>query len=243
MPNTAIYAETLIESTITSYNGTFKPTYLYIKEHSVTGLKYFGKTTGTEKYLLKKYLGSGGHWKDHIRVHGKEHIVTTWHKLFIDIKDCVRYAVTFSEENNIVKSNNWANKIIETGLNSVGSGDRKSDETKLKMRESRLKYYAEHPEEIERRRLLMLGDYNPMRGKTDTIETKGKKSIARKLYYENPDARKRTSDENIKRYEDPTEIEKLSIAQKKRWSDPDERKKRSEMMTGKKRGTYKKKPL
>ena len=33
-----------------------KPTYLYIKQHSVTKLKYFGKTTKKDPV---KYLGSG----------------------------------------------------------------------------------------------------------------------------------------------------------------------------------------
>ncbi len=36
----------------------FKPTYLYIKEHKITGLRYFGKTTGTEQFLLERYSNS-----------------------------------------------------------------------------------------------------------------------------------------------------------------------------------------
>jgi len=31
----------------------FKPTHLYIKQHSVTGMYYFGKTTRSEKFLLE----------------------------------------------------------------------------------------------------------------------------------------------------------------------------------------------
>jgi hypothetical protein len=47
------------------------PTYLYIKQHSITGLKYFGKTTKSNPY---KYNGSGKYWIRHINKNGKEHI-------------------------------------------------------------------------------------------------------------------------------------------------------------------------
>ena len=34
----------------------FKPTYLYVKTHNVTGLKYFGKTTlNRKRYELKEF--------------------------------------------------------------------------------------------------------------------------------------------------------------------------------------------
>ena len=49
----------------------FKPTYLYIKTHNITGLKYFGKTTG-DPYT---YFGSGTKWLNHLNVYGKD--VTT----------------------------------------------------------------------------------------------------------------------------------------------------------------------
>ena len=37
-----------------------KPTYLYVKQHNKTGLKYFGKTTKKDPL---KYKGSGLYWK------------------------------------------------------------------------------------------------------------------------------------------------------------------------------------
>jgi len=55
--------------------------YLYVKEHSVTKLKYFGKTTRSH---VENYDGSGKYWKDHINKHGREHIKTVWCKQFID---------------------------------------------------------------------------------------------------------------------------------------------------------------
>jgi hypothetical protein len=45
----------------------FKPTFLYIKTHSVTGLKYFGKTTKDPF----RYKGSGVYWVRHLKVHRK----------------------------------------------------------------------------------------------------------------------------------------------------------------------------
>ena len=88
------------------------PTYLYIKQHSITGLKYFGKTTD-DPYT---YNGSGKYWNNHIKKHGKEHIVTLWvSNLFYD-KSVVDYALHFSEENNIVESKEWANQKPENGL-------------------------------------------------------------------------------------------------------------------------------
>jgi hypothetical protein len=88
-----------------------QPTYLYIKEHGNTGLKYFGKTTKDPI----KYIGSGIHWKSHIRKHGKN-IKTLWYQLFTNEKELVEYALKFSKENNIVESKKWANMKEENGL-------------------------------------------------------------------------------------------------------------------------------
>jgi hypothetical protein len=106
------------------------PTYLYIKQHSVTGLKYFGKTTKKDPY---KYPGSGKHWTNHIKVHGREHIITLWvSDLYYD-KSIVDYALHFSEENNIVKSTDWANLKPENGLD----GGALSEETRAKISAAR----------------------------------------------------------------------------------------------------------
>lgn len=88
-----------------------QPTYLYIKQHGVTGLKYFGKTI----HDPNEYLGSGRYWLSHINKHGKEHVRTIWTKLFTDTETLTTYAKTFSEENDIVKSDTWANLMEENG--------------------------------------------------------------------------------------------------------------------------------
>jgi hypothetical protein len=90
-----------------------KLTHLYIKQHSVTGLKYFGKTTKEDPV---SYLGSGIHWKRHIKKHGTEHVKTLWYQSFQDEKSLIDYATKFSKENNIVESKEWANLKEENGL-------------------------------------------------------------------------------------------------------------------------------
>jgi hypothetical protein len=104
----------------------FKPTYLYIKQHSISGLKYFGKTTKKDPI---KYLGSGTYWRNHIKKYGKRYVTTLWYKIFNDEKECIEYALKFSIENNIVKSNEWANQMLEDGINGKGCPGRIMHET------------------------------------------------------------------------------------------------------------------
>lgn len=90
----------------------FIPTWLYIKQHNVTGLKYFGKTTATSPY---DYKGSGNYWKNHLRCHGNN-ISTIWCELFDTKENLIEFATNFSIKNNIVESNEWANLKVENGL-------------------------------------------------------------------------------------------------------------------------------
>lgn len=91
----------------------FKPTYLYIKEHTETKLKYFGKTTLSDPV---KYLGSGKYWLNHIEKHGKDKVTTTWYHLFTDQNELTNFAIKFSKDNNITESDDWANLCDENGL-------------------------------------------------------------------------------------------------------------------------------
>lgn len=96
-----------------------KPTYLYIKEHTITGIRYFGKTTKSDPY---KYKGSGKHWVRHIKKHGLKHVKTIWvSELFTDESRLVEFALLISEEMDVVKSPKWANLKEENGLD--GGGD------------------------------------------------------------------------------------------------------------------------
>jgi len=78
----------------------FKPTYLYIKQHNITGLKYFGKTISKDPH---KYQGSGKRWTNHIRIHGYD-VTTTIFGYYTSEKIIKEAALRFSMENNIVKS-------------------------------------------------------------------------------------------------------------------------------------------
>lgn len=94
--------------------------YLYIKQHTITGLKYFGKTTKVDPY---KYLGSGSYWQRHIKTHGKEHVITCQLFTFESQEECTKFALEFSKTNNIVESKEWANFRNENGLDGVLVGN------------------------------------------------------------------------------------------------------------------------
>jgi hypothetical protein len=135
----------------------FKPTWLYVKQHSVTGLKYFGKTTSKDPH---RYNGSGRYWLRHLKVHGKN-ITTVWCQLFFDKSELIEYAKNFSIKNNIVESKEWANLIPEAGYEDGGGikgriGPPHSEETKSKIREARK------------------NQKSPMTGKSHSEETKEK---------------------------------------------------------------------
>lgn len=103
----------------------FAPTWLYIKQHNVTGLYYFGKHTGKNPH---KYKGSGQYWNNHLKVHGND-VTTKWSELFTDAESLVEFALFFSKEFDIVESKDskknkiWANLILENGIDGVVSGN------------------------------------------------------------------------------------------------------------------------
>lgn len=87
--------------------------HLYEKQHSKTGLKYFGKTVG--KYPVK-YPGSGHQWKRHYKKHGENLIETIKVWSFNYLADATKFALKFSSDNDIVKSKAWANLKEEDAL-------------------------------------------------------------------------------------------------------------------------------
>jgi hypothetical protein len=96
----------------------FQPTYLYIKQHAITGKCYFGKTIKDPV----KYRGSGKRWQRHIKAHGVKHVETLWYKLFTDQEECTRVALLFSEQQDIVKSDRWLNFRPENGIDGMPPG-------------------------------------------------------------------------------------------------------------------------
>lgn len=115
----------------------FKPTYLCIKQHLITGKLYFCKTTKSEKQMLK-YKGSGRYWARHLKEHGKEYIETIWFCLFYDKETIKEFALMCSEQWNIVKAVDehnkklWANERSENGLDggAGSSGNRGANKGK-----------------------------------------------------------------------------------------------------------------
>jgi hypothetical protein len=151
--------------TSTSIYTAIDPTYLYIKQHSITGLKYFGKTI-KDPYT---YNGSGKYWCNHIKVHGKEHIVTLWVSEPYTDTSIAEFALKFSAENDIVNSKKWANMMPENGLD--GGSVKHTDETKSKMSEAKKgkSFSEEHKANISAAK----------KGKMHTDETKSKMSEAK----------------------------------------------------------------
>ena len=104
-------------------------TYLYVKTHTITGLKYLGKTIQSDPH---KYRGSGTYWLNHLRKHGATYTTEI-------LKECEHPAMVnfwgqhYSDLWNIVESDEWANLKPETG--EGGSGP-KSDETRKKISEA-----------------------------------------------------------------------------------------------------------
>ena len=159
-PRTLILKESI---SMTTY--IILPTYLYIKQHSITGLKYFGKTT---KDPLK-YNGSGVHWTRHIKQHGKEHIITTWvSEPYIDSIAISEFALSFSRDNNIVESKDWANIIPENGLDGGFNMTGRTHSTKTKQKISDAKKGKTHSIESKQK----MSDIK--KGKIHSIESKQK---------------------------------------------------------------------
>ena len=124
--------------------------YLMIKEHNKTGLKYLCKS---EREDHEKYYGSGTYWRKHLKQHGYDitsKVIFNSNNIEEFSNKCVHYSIEY----DIIDSNEWANLIIETGLDGTlgykhteeskkliseaakGKSYSLSDETKLKISNS-----------------------------------------------------------------------------------------------------------
>lgn len=146
----------------------FKPTFLYIKTHVDTGLKYFGKSVKETIEEVEKYKGSGIQWNNHLKEFGNN-VTTEIYGYFEDRNECKAAARQFSIDNNIVESDEWANNIIENGLNGGALngekngmyGKKHSEESAYKCGNAfRGKSRPDHSEKMK-------GENNPMYGKSD----------------------------------------------------------------------------
>ncbi len=168
---------------------------LYIATHNKTGLKYFGKTIRylTEESLQENYHGSGTFWRKHLNEYGDD--VTMKIYGIYNLEEVENKALTFSLINNIVKSTEWANRIVEDGLNNGSGGnvyksmtEEEKIRTNFKKSVSTKAMWAKIPKEERYRRNKKTAE------KTNQI-IKGKKvSEWRKNYFKNE-----TEEDKIKR--------------------------------------------
>ena len=153
---------------------SFAPTALLVLTHNVTGLKYFCKTSQFD--IVHRYKGSGVYWKRHMRVHGRN-VTAGVLGIYFEQDRCVAAALKFSQENDIVKSREWANSILENGLDGAGLGS------------ANHRYGKPHPNKGGTRpemigRLVgplngMYGKTSPMKGKHNTGASKAHKGRKR----------------------------------------------------------------
>jgi hypothetical protein len=105
--------------------------YLYVKTHTVTGLKYFGKTENSDPH---KYPGSGKYWSRHLKIHGRKY--TTEIIFSSESKEEItKVGMEYSLLWNIVESEEWANLKLESGDGNP-KGITFSEETRRKQSEA-----------------------------------------------------------------------------------------------------------
>ncbi len=178
----------------------FLPTYLYVKTHNITGLKYFGKTTGNPY----NYRGSGKYWIAHLKKHNNN-VTTEIIGYFDNKEECISVATKFSINNNIVNAVNknnkkiWANQIIENGTDGGATriNFQHSIETKRKISEAHkgMKVTEEAKEKIRKARAKQTNI--GMRGKILSEETKAKLRKAN-LGKKHSDATKQKRSQSLK---------------------------------------------
>ena len=130
----------------------FKPTYIYIKTCEHCGLKYLGKTINKNNY----YKGSGKYWKRHIRKHNSI-IHTSVINYFKEDEEefCKEFCLMISKFFNIVKSNKWANLIVENGIDGginiyKGKNLPKSHSNNISMGRKGMKFKDKHKKNISK---------------------------------------------------------------------------------------------
>jgi hypothetical protein len=111
-------------TSVSKIQDNFKPTWLYVKQHNQTGLKYFGMTTQDPL----TYKGSGLYWKRHIKKYGNN-VNTLWCQKFNNKSELREYAIKFSNDNMIVESKDWANLKPEFGTDGGSAKGRIVKET------------------------------------------------------------------------------------------------------------------
>ena len=194
--------------------------YLYIKQHSITGLKYFGKTTNKDPFT---YNGSGTYWCNHFKKHGKEFIKTIEIFGFDNKEDATYFAIRFSIENNIIKSSKWANLCYENGLDGGICGMKHSKESITKMKE---RVFSE-----EHRRKISEANTGKL-GKIHSEETRNKMSESHKGKTASEETKHKISESHKGKIYSEERIRKITEANKGRKHSEETKEKMSQSKTG-----------
>tara|TARA_Y100000310_G_scaffold344191_1_gene455639 strand:+ start:1547 stop:2107 length:561 start_codon:yes stop_codon:yes gene_type:complete len=179
-----------------------RKTFLYLKQHNQTGLKYFGKTV---KKNHVRYRGSGVHWTRHLDIHGDD-VSTLWTKPFTNKQKFTQFAKAYSKKYNIVESKDYANLIPEDGFTGGNTGiteegrkvisetskrRRHSEASLEKIRKARAKQKnlrtgCKHsPETIAKIKAARAKQQCPRSGKKHSLETIAKmKTALRRIWAE-----------------------------------------------------------
>ena len=149
--------------------------YLYKKIHNKTGLQYLGKTS-KDPYA---YSGSGIDWKNHLHIYGND-VTTFVLKECSDNQELSYWGRYYSQLWDIVDSNEWANRIPETG-----GGTSPNDHTRKKLRESQLgkskPRSPEHQEKIAAKLRGRKNHKNSIRMMTTVVLTEVRDKQAKSL--------------------------------------------------------------
>jgi hypothetical protein len=104
----------------------FRPTRLAVKE--LNGVKYLCKSVKSD---FDRYTGSGEYWKKIVKKYGKKNIKTLWVSDWFTCPHHIQqFALMYSEYNQVVESDEWANLKAENGIDG-GAMSRESVEKTL----------------------------------------------------------------------------------------------------------------
>lgn len=111
------------------------PTILFIAEHS-TGHRYLAKTRRISRFEQGKYCGSGLEWIKHREQYGDDVSIVWKSDPFTDEDEIREFAEFLSEELDVVASDQYLNRKVETGLDGGSSSDVYSPSIRNQMSES-----------------------------------------------------------------------------------------------------------
>lgn len=163
--------------------------YLYIKKCPHCQLQYYGRTT-QDPY---KYKGSGKYWRRHLKAHDIDYPETISITECQTVEEAMDIALKFSEDNDIVKSSEWANQIPENGQHNNTYGINLPQNVKDKIGlGNRGKIHTE--EHRRKNSEANKGKLNHFYGKHHTEESKKKISLAGKGRIESEEKKRKHSE-------------------------------------------------